>query len=72
MPIHASQRPAETADIDFASLNLTYLPSFKPEFVIAKTGWSPPPSVSPNLPFAVMQLLLHSCANVMTFISLSG
>jgi hypothetical protein len=52
-PIHASERPAEPADINFLELDLKYSPSHQPENFISKIGWSKPPSVKPDLPFQV-------------------
>jgi large subunit ribosomal protein L49 len=50
--LHASQRPAEEAQVDFAALNLKY-PVDNPTFAIPKIGWSPKPADSPKLPFFV-------------------
>ncbi|CAM9332386.1 unnamed protein product [Chrysoparadoxa australica] len=32
--------------------NLTYLPTYEPEFIL-RNGWSPPPASKPDLPFSV-------------------
>ncbi len=56
-PIHASERPVESADIDFLKLNLKYIPTHEPENFISKIGWSKPPSVKPDLPFQVRKIL---------------
>jgi len=52
--IHAAQKPAEPRDVDFDSLGLKYPVTHKPEWLINRTTWSPPPASPPtNLPFAV-------------------
>ena len=52
---HAAQRPAESSDIDFATLGLKYVPTHTPEVKIPKYYWTPPPTekLIPGLPFFV-------------------
>jgi hypothetical protein len=51
--IHAAQKPAERADIDFSNLGLTYELKETPKFVIERHAWSPQPTERPQLPFMV-------------------
>lgn len=51
--LHASQRPAEEANVDFSSLGLTYEIKQIPELVVKYHAWAPKPEVPPNLPFAI-------------------
>ena len=53
--LHASERPPESHDVDFASLNLKYNLMAKPEFTIPAIGWSPKPKTTPNFPFLVQR-----------------
>jgi hypothetical protein len=50
---HASQRPAETADVDFKALGLKYEMTHDPTVVVVKHYWCPKPETLPNLPFVV-------------------
>eukprot|EP01038_Epipyxis_sp_PR26KG_P016393 gene16393-22346_t len=53
--IHGSQKPAESAHIDFQALGLKYPLKFdltRKDF-LTKTFWTPPPKEHPNLPFFV-------------------
>ncbi len=50
--IHASQRPAELADINLLELGLRFLPN-KVEISKAPSAYSPPPDFPPDLPFTV-------------------
>mmetsp|Transcript_18372 Transcript_18372/g.18459 ORF Transcript_18372/g.18459 Transcript_18372/m.18459 type:complete len:152 (-) Transcript_18372:36-491(-) len=65
-PIHASQRPAESAEIDYSSLGLKYLPTHTPEGVITKIGWSKAPLNNPDLPFQIDRTLVGSSLPVYT------
>lgn len=58
--IHASQRPAEAADVDFSSLGLTYPVKYTPTPTNSRTQWTHPPAPGADgslptdgLPFAV-------------------
>jgi hypothetical protein len=51
--VHQSQRPAESAEIDFTALGLKYAVKEIPQFVVARTAWSPPPATPPKLPFMI-------------------
>jgi len=58
--IHASQRPAEPDDVDFASLGLKFPLKYTPSLVIPRSKWSAPPEPSADgtrhtdgLPFVV-------------------
>jgi len=58
--IHASQRPAEIADIDFSGLGLKYPAKYTPASIIPRTKWTPPPTPAADgslptdgLPFVV-------------------
>lgn len=51
--IHASQRPAFKADIDYESLGLTYKMNLPVNFVVERHAWAPKPDTTPNLPFEV-------------------
>eukprot|EP01032_Pedospumella_encystans_P003583 gene3583-4237_t len=51
--LHASQRPAEVADIDFSTLGLTYEIKKIPELVVQYHAWAPKPANPPNLPFMI-------------------
>ena len=60
--VHGSQKPAADASIDFGELGLRYVPSKKPDKVLNKTFWTPPPSagekpVHEDIPFAVDRTL---------------
>jgi hypothetical protein len=50
--LHASMKPAFTADIDFSSLGLTYPLKYSPQFVEG-SDWSHPQDQLPDLPFTV-------------------
>jgi hypothetical protein len=50
--IHAAQKPAATANIDFSSLGLTYAVE-TPTFVIERHAWAPQPVERPKLPFMI-------------------
>ena len=51
--IHASQKPAHTANVDFSALGLTYEVKEIPKFVVPKHAWSPKPAEEPKLPFMI-------------------
>ena len=51
--IHASEKPAETAKIDFTSLGLTYPVKEIPALVVERHAWAPQPSQLPSLPFMI-------------------
>eukprot|EP01039_Chlorochromonas_danica_P012502 gene12502-14315_t len=52
--LHAAERPAETAEIDFSQLNLKYpVVNNNPEFQIPKRGWAPKSATTPSFPFHV-------------------
>jgi len=52
-PVHMAQRPAAEYDIDFGELELSFPVDESKEFVVPTRGWAPPPTVLPDLPFAV-------------------
>ena len=51
--VHASQKPAEEADIDFSTLGLKYEVKEIPELVVKYHAWAPKPEVPPSLPFMI-------------------
>ena len=58
---HAAQRPAESSDVDFNELGLTYEMTNKPELKIPKFYWTTPPESPPtNLPFHVERTSVSS------------
>ena len=65
--IHGAQKPAEERDVDFGSLGLKYPLTHKPEMLIDRTTWTPPPATLPtNLPFAVDRTPIGSSLPVYT------
>ena len=52
-PVHLSQKPPASPDIDFSNLGLKYPVVHDTTFVIPRLGWSPPRETLPDLPFAV-------------------
>jgi hypothetical protein len=51
--IHAAQRPAAPANIDFDGLDLKFKLTHKPDIKILKHYWAPKPETVPDLPFFV-------------------
>jgi large subunit ribosomal protein L49 len=51
--LHAAQRPAEPADIDFSTLGLKYEVKAIPEFTVKRHAWAKQPEVLPKLPFMI-------------------
>jgi large subunit ribosomal protein L49 len=51
--IHAAQRPAAPAHIDFNALGLQFEMTHTPDVKVTRHYWSPKPLVAPVLPFAV-------------------
>lgn len=70
--VHASQKPAETADIDFTALGLKYEMKSIPEFVVNRHAWSPKPENPPNLPFMIDRTEIGMALPVYTEIAGGG
>lgn len=51
--VHGSQKRAETANIDFKELGLTYPINEIPTLVIKQHAWAPQPKELPSLPFMI-------------------
>jgi len=51
--VHASQRAAEPADIDFQSLGLKYEMNHPINLALVKHCWAPQPEIAPKLPFHI-------------------
>jgi hypothetical protein len=64
--IHQSQRPAQTANIDFEAIGLTYKMNLPVKFVVERLAWSPQPETSPDLPFGVDRTLTGKALPVYT------
>lgn len=52
-PVHLSQKPPASADIDFGALNLQYPVVKSTTFLVPRVGWAPLPTELPILPFLV-------------------
>ena len=52
-PIHLSQKPPASSDIDFNSLELKFPVVKDTTFIVPRLGWAPPPTEPPSLPFMV-------------------
>lgn len=64
--LHASKREPARGEIDYSKLDLKYPVTHKPEYIIKRTSWTPPPESSPNLPFAVERTQVGSSLPVYT------
>ena len=65
--VHAAQKPPEESEIDFGALGLKYPLTHKPEYLIKRTAWTPPPPSPPTtLPFAVDRTTVGSSLPVYT------
>lgn len=51
--VHAAQRPAAPANIDFDALGLEFKMNHTPDVKVPRHYWSPKPETAPSLPFAV-------------------
>jgi hypothetical protein len=61
---HAADRPPFPADIDFASLKLTFPPIYPAEKT-TQSGWCPQPETRPDYPFIVcVELFLNNVLNI--------
>lgn len=64
--LHASERPAEMVNIDFATLGLKFPVQAGVSFQLPRLGWSPKPETTPNLPFVVERTEAGSALPVYT------
>lgn len=66
--IHAAQRPAEKADIDFSSIGLEFEMTHPINLAVVKHCWAPQPQpeIPPNLPFHVDRTIFGKSLPVYT------
>ena len=53
--VHQAERRAMPAKIDYTTLGLEFLPTYKPEVYVSLSCWTKPPETKPNLPFSVVR-----------------